>query len=41
VLPRSHLLSNSIEQSASLEADSSLASPVPCIVWNPQVHYRV
>jgi hypothetical protein len=34
-------ISNSVEQSPSLEANSRLAShEIPSLLWNPEVHFR-
>ena len=37
-----YLLAHSMEQSTSWEADLFSASQeIPCILWNPKVHYRI
>ena len=36
-----YLLTYSMEQSPSWEANRFAASQIPCILWNPTVHYRI
>jgi hypothetical protein len=40
-LSKTHILTNSMEQSPSREANrSSATQEIPCVLWNLKVHYR-